>query len=121
MAYVLMSGLRRTGAESDRTGRGAGFHDPHEAAENRRADPSDRAEGLGFDGVQLSLAGSLPAGLDEPALLKDPIFQSTGLKQHFNSDLQTRGAAERCLPSECAEPEKLSWLFLCRSYGSLTH
>src|ERR1019366_9589189 len=35
-----------------------------------RADPGFRPEGLGFDGIQLSLARPLPAGLVEPALLK---------------------------------------------------
>ena len=68
----LYSGERvaAAGAESDGTGAGAGIDDPHEAAEDRRADPGDGAQSLGFDGFQLSLAGPLSAGLGEPALLK---------------------------------------------------
>jgi hypothetical protein len=50
-------------AESDWTGGSASIHDPHQAAEDRRADPGDGAQGLGFDGIQLSLAGPVPAGV----------------------------------------------------------
>ena len=52
------------------TSRSAGIDDPHEAAKDRGADPGDSAKGLGIDGLQLSVAGSLSAGVDEPALLK---------------------------------------------------
>jgi hypothetical protein len=40
-AYVLVSGLRRIGLISHRTGGGAGLHHPYEGAEDRRADPGD--------------------------------------------------------------------------------
>src|SRR6202050_5465340 len=58
------------GAEGDGTGTGAGFHHPHQVAQDWRTDPGFRSEGLGFNGIQLSLARPLPAGLDKPALLK---------------------------------------------------
>ncbi len=74
MAYILVSGLRRLGLQGDSTGRSAGSNDPNEAAEDWCADPGDGAKGLGIDGLQLSVAGSLPAGVVEPALLKlDPL------------------------------------------------
>ncbi len=41
MAYLLISGLRRAGAESDGVGAGTGIHDPFEITENRRADSCD--------------------------------------------------------------------------------
>ncbi len=72
------------GAEGDRTGAGAGLHDPNEAAQNRRTDPGFGSESLDFDGIQLSLARSLSTGLVEPALLTPPRraniprFQSAG-------------------------------------------
>ena len=58
------------GAQSDGTGAGAGVHDPDQAAEDRRAGARERTQSLGFDGLELSLAGCVSAGLDEPALLK---------------------------------------------------
>ena len=70
MAYILVSGLRRLGLKGNGTGAGAGFHYPDEAAQDRRADPGDGAQGLGFDGFQLSVAELLSTGLDESALLK---------------------------------------------------
>jgi len=68
----LYSGERTAtaGAASDRVGAGAGIDDPHKAAQDRRPNPGDCAQSLGFHGFELSLAGPLPAGLDEPALLK---------------------------------------------------
>ena len=79
MAYILVSGLRRLGLQGHRAGRGAGIDDPHEAAQDRSADSGDGAEGLGFDGFQLSLAKSVSAGLDQPA---DPA--RSHVKGHFN-------------------------------------
>ena len=70
VAYILVSGLRRVGLKGDGTGAGAGLDNPDKAAEDRRADPGFGAQGLGFDGIQLSLARRLPAGLVEPALLR---------------------------------------------------
>ena len=54
MAYILVSGLRRLGLKANRIGASAGFHHPDKAAQDRRADPGDGAQGLGFDGFQLS-------------------------------------------------------------------
>src|SRR6202034_1314922 len=62
--------IATAGIERDRTGRSAGSDDPYEGAEDWRADPCDRAEGLGIDGFQLSVAGPVPASVDKPALLK---------------------------------------------------
>src|SRR5687768_10751906 len=71
VGHGLYSGqwIAAAGPERDRTGTSAGIDDPYEAAEDRRADPGYGAEGLGFDGFQLSVAGPLSAGVDEPALL----------------------------------------------------
>src|SRR5580658_246693 len=76
------------GAERDRTGAGAGLHDPDEAAQDRRPDPGFRPESPGFDGIQLSLARPLPAGLVEPALLT-PLWRADipGLQSAANTGL----------------------------------
>jgi hypothetical protein len=65
MAYILLSGLRRLGLKGTEL-----VDDPHKTAEDRCADPCDGSQSLGFDGLQLSLARALPAGLLEPALLE---------------------------------------------------
>ena len=50
------------------------------AAQNRRADPRDRPQGVDLDGLQLSVAEALSAGLGEPALLKP---KHLNLNQHL--------------------------------------
>src|ERR1043166_5531284 len=60
------------GAEGDGVGASAGVHDSHQAAEGWRPGASDSAKGLDIDGFQLSVAGSLSAGLGEPTLLTRP-------------------------------------------------
>src|SRR5580692_8286998 len=57
------------GSKSDGVGAGAGFHHSHQVAEDRRANSGDSAQSLGVDGIELSLARSLSAGVEEPALL----------------------------------------------------
>ena len=56
MAYILVSGLRRVGLKGDRTGGGAGLHDPIQTRDDRRADPGFCSDILDFDGILLSLA-----------------------------------------------------------------
>ena len=60
-AYVSGDRLAPPGIDGDGVGASAGFHNPHEATNDRRADPGDGAQGLGFDGIRLSLAGTLSA------------------------------------------------------------
>ena len=69
MAYILVSGLRRVGLKGTELVIGAGLHYPDQVAEDRRTDPGFGSQGPGFDGIQLSLAKPLPAGLVEPARL----------------------------------------------------
>ena len=63
--------------EGDRAGAGAGLHHPYEAIEDRCADPGECAQDLDFNGLQLSLAGPVSAGLGEPALLKGQSAKGT--------------------------------------------
>jgi hypothetical protein len=55
------------GVERDGTGAGAGHDDPAAAAENRSADSHHRAQGVAVDGLQLSVATPVRAGVPEPA------------------------------------------------------
>jgi hypothetical protein len=95
MAYILVSGLRRLGLKATGNGGGAGLDDPHKTAQDRGADSCDGAEGLGFNGLQLSLAEPLSAGLGEPALLK----QRLAVKAIHQLGMEAKAPAERCLKS----------------------
>jgi hypothetical protein len=70
MAYILVSGLRRLGLKANELAEAQVIDDPYEAAEDRRPDPGDGAQGLGLDGFQLSVAAAISAGVGEPAPLK---------------------------------------------------
>ncbi len=81
MAYVLVSGLRRIGLKATELAQAQVFHHPHEVAEDWRANPGYGSQGLDLDGFQLSLSGLVPAGLDQPALLRKtskgaPLFKT---------------------------------------------
>jgi len=72
-AVLLGGGLRAdarvaaAGVERDGTGAGAGHDDPAAVAENRSADPHHRAQSVAVDGLQLSVATAIRAGVPEPA------------------------------------------------------
>ena len=67
MAYVLTARTAAVGTERDGVGTGAGDDDPAAAAEDRRADPDQCAEGVAVDGVELSVAAAVRTGAPEPA------------------------------------------------------
>src|SRR5947209_1540690 len=69
--HGLCAGQRIAAAriESNGTGSGPSLHHSHKAAQDRCAGTDLGAQGLDLDGIQLSLAERLSAGLVEPALL----------------------------------------------------
>ncbi len=109
MAYVLVSGLRRLGLKATELAEAQVSTIRTKLLKNRRADPGDRAQSLGFDGVQLSLAGSLSAGLDEPALLKP----NSSTSSHTSRSSPRQRQCGAVLAIDFGTDEKISPTVLC--------
>jgi hypothetical protein len=70
MAYVLMSGLRRLGLKATELAQARGSTIRTKLLKIGAQIRVTVCKVLGFDGVQLSMARTLPAGMGEPALLE---------------------------------------------------
>lgn len=61
VAYVLLQMLRHLGLQGDGISQGPVRHDSPEAAEDRRPDSHQRAQGVGFLGGRISLCRAVSA------------------------------------------------------------
>ncbi len=84
--------IAAAGPARDSTGRSAGSNDPDRALLRKTwcADPGDGAKGLGIDGLQLSVAGSLPAGVVERCATE------TGPASTSSNTLRLKPRQRRC-------------------------